>query len=191
MTRGLWGCRFMLRCGGMLLATALTLGAAQAADKPTDSPPAQPRGMSLPPPPAFINLAINVTDAARARKFYVEALGFQDGGMFKPDPTTGKVYRTGENTDVKTGTVRLGPVSILIREFVTPKYAGTSGYYPINQLGLGNIAVSVADMDKAAALVKQYGGKVEEETRALRAGVGPLMLFVTDPDGIRIELLQF
>jgi len=46
-------------------------------------------------------------------------------------------------------------------------------------------------MDKAVELVKKYGGTVEEETRALRAGTGPLMLFITDPDGIRIELLQF
>jgi catechol 2,3-dioxygenase-like lactoylglutathione lyase family enzyme len=192
MPKGLDRGRFMLRCGGMLLAATLAFGQAHAADQPAEKPAAHPRGgMTLPPPPAFINIGINVIDVEKSRKFYVEALGFTDGGMFKPDSTTGKVYRTGPDTNVKTGTVRLGPVSLLIREFVTPKYVGTTGYFPINQLGLGNIAVTVKDMDATVELVKKYGGKIEEETRAMRAGVGPLMLFITDPDGIRIELLQF
>jgi catechol 2,3-dioxygenase-like lactoylglutathione lyase family enzyme len=186
------GGRFMLRCGAAIVAAALSFGAAHAADKPAAAVAAQPRGgMALPPAPAFINLAINVKDVERSRKFYVEALGFQDGGMFKPDSTTGKVYRTGPDTDMKAGTVRLGALSLLIREFVKPKYEGTTGNYPINQLGLGNIAISVKDMDASIALVRKYGGTIDDETRALRGGVGPLMVFGTDPDGIRIELLQF
>ena len=82
-------------------------------------------------------------------------------------------------------------MSILLRQFDDPKHVVESGYFPIHYLGLGNIAVRVADMDEAAAKVIEYGGKVEENTRALRAGVGPLMMFASDPDGIRIDLLKF
>jgi catechol 2,3-dioxygenase-like lactoylglutathione lyase family enzyme len=161
------------------LIVATLAGAAMAADRPP-----------TPPAPSFINLALNVSNIDKSVKFYVEALGFTDGGAFTPDPTGAKVYGL-PKLDMKVHNLRLGAISILMREFVDPKYAGKTGNYPINQLGLGNIAVSVKNMDEAVAAVKRLGGTIDENTRALRAGVGPLMVFGTDPDGIRIELLQF
>ncbi len=146
---------------------------------------------AFPEAPAFINIAFNVSDVERTVKFYVEALDFADIGAFKPDATSGKVFALGDNIALKVHSLRLGPVSILLRQFDDPKYVVESGYFPMHYLGLGNIAVRVADMDEAAAEVIEYGGKVEENTRALRAGVGPLMMLASDPDGIRIELLEF
>src|SRR5258708_6632013 len=45
---------------------------------------------AMPPAPAFINIALNVSDIERARAFYVEALGFEDRGKLVPDATMAK-----------------------------------------------------------------------------------------------------
>jgi catechol 2,3-dioxygenase-like lactoylglutathione lyase family enzyme len=144
------------------------------------------------PSNSVLHVAMNVADMERTTRFYTEVFGFfADIGAFKPDATSGKVFALGDNIALKVHSLRLGPVSILLRQFDDPKHVVESGYFPIHYLGLGNIAVRVADMDEAAAKVIEYGGKVEENTRALRAGVGPLMMFASDPDGIRIDLLKF
>ena len=146
---------------------------------------------ALPGAPAFINITCNVADINRTVKFYVKALGFEDRGAFELDATSGKVFALSDNLSLKVHNLLLGPVSFLLRQFDGPKYVGETGYFPVHHLGMGNIAVRVADMNEAVAKVIEYGGEVEENTRALPAGVGPLMMFVSDSDGIRIELLEF
>src|SRR5262245_4800511 len=111
----------MSRIAAIFALVLATFSIAHAADRP-----------AMPPAPSFINLAINVSDIDKSVKFYVEALGFTDGGAFKPDPTGAKVYGL-PKLDMKVHNLRLGNLSLLMREFTDPKYVGKTGNYPINQ----------------------------------------------------------
>ena len=171
----------MLKIALGCLLGGLWLSSASAAD----TAPAMPAA------PSFVNIAINVSDIDRAAKFYVDALGFEDKGGFVPDPTTPTVYGLPGKIDMKAHNIRMGSFAILLREFKDPKTLGKTGKFPMNQLGLGNLTINVADIDKAAVAVRKFGGTVDEKTKALRAGVGPWMMMAADPDGTRIELIQF
>jgi catechol 2,3-dioxygenase-like lactoylglutathione lyase family enzyme len=60
---------------------------------------------------------------------------------------------------------------------------------PMNRLGLTHISLTVADPDAVAQAIAQSGGTILEQTRFAHEGVTKA-LFVTDPDGMRIELVR-
>lgn len=61
-----------------------------------------------------------------------------------------------------------------------------SAYDPGN--GYGHLAVEVGDVLQAVEDIRARGGTIAREPAAL-AGGGPILAFVEDPDGYRVELL--
>jgi catechol 2,3-dioxygenase-like lactoylglutathione lyase family enzyme len=55
-----------------------------------------------------------------------------------------------------------------------------------NQLGLTHLSFYVDDVDTAARRLTQYGGTVLDETRS---HLGIEVVFLADPDGVRVELM--
>jgi catechol 2,3-dioxygenase-like lactoylglutathione lyase family enzyme len=55
---------------------------------------------------------------------------------------------------------------------------------PMNRLGLTHLSFEVDDLGAAAQRVQDAGGRIHEPSRI------PVALFVLDPDGTRIELVQ-
>jgi lactoylglutathione lyase len=60
----------------------------------------------------------------------------------------------------------------------------------MNQVGLTHLSFLVEDLDAALAQLRALGAHVLDETRLGREGAGPQAIFVTDPDGTRIELVE-
>jgi glyoxylase I family protein len=60
---------------------------------------------------------------------------------------------------------------------------------PMNLLGLTHLSFTVADVDAVVAAVTQAGGRYLDHTRIEHEGKSTA-IFVTDPDGMRIELVQ-
>jgi predicted enzyme related to lactoylglutathione lyase len=54
--------------------------------------------------------------------------------------------------------------------------------------GFTHMTLVVDDIDAAVTRICEFGGSVHEETR-ITSPFGPL-LFCTDPDGVRIELMR-
>ncbi len=75
-------------------------------------------------------------------------------------------------------------------------------YYPVaghrqddspcsmNRLGFTHLSLRVEDVDGVIAAVRQAGGSVLAHTRIDKEAWHTCAVFVTDPDGLRIELLQ-
>jgi len=61
---------------------------------------------------------------------------------------------------------------------------------PMNRLGLTHLSLRVDDIDAAVAAVEHAGGAVLADTRIDNPAWRSHAVFVTDPDGLRIELLQ-
>jgi catechol 2,3-dioxygenase-like lactoylglutathione lyase family enzyme len=155
-------------------------------------------------PTGVINIGVNVSDLERSRRFYIEALGFEDvGPMNSYPPHAGTVFfgrlgkafldaRGGEAT-VRGHNIRLG-TTLLLRQFVDPPAVGEPGPAPVHQLAACSLSVRVDSIEKAIALVRRYGGQVFEETW-IRAGDrrgnhGAGMIWAADPDGVQIELIE-
>ena len=134
------------------------------------------------------HIGICTTDAAHSIRFYTEALGFvhdrsidEIGAPFDaltemPGATFGAHYLT------------CSGVTIELIEFHNRDVQGPSERRPMNQLGFTHMTLIVDDVQAAAERVAAAGGKVHPETQ-IDSPFGP-MVFCTDPDGVRIELIQ-
>ena len=79
------------------------------------------------------------------------------------------------------------PIELL--QFVAPPAIGPRARRPNNQYGLTHLAFYVDDMDATADKIRTAGGHVFEHTRATFAQGQTTMMYCTDPDGARIELM--
>ena len=63
----------------------------------------------------------------------------------------------------------------------------------MNGLGFSHLAVWVDDLDVAARRVAEYGGQIVENTRTVfdYPHMRGSWLICTDPDGVRVELVQY
>ncbi|SNT07025.1 Catechol 2,3-dioxygenase [Sphingomonas laterariae] len=135
---------------------------------------------------------ICVSDLEASTRFYREALGFEpyaDHGVVEGPA----MEQTMEMPGVRLHAVMLrhpdGPVIELLH-FLAPPAFGPRERRSTIQYGLVHLSFRVDDMDAAAARLKAAGGHVFEETRARFDAGGTTMLYCTDPDGVRIELMQ-
>ena len=60
----------------------------------------------------------------------------------------------------------------------------------MNALGLTHLSFRVEDLEAVTARLVALGGRVLEDTRVDNPRYGASVLFLVDPDGTRIELVQ-
>lgn len=142
--------------------------------------------------PRLSHRGICVTDLARSERFYREALDFgdyQDHGIVEgPD-----MERTMELPGVRLRCKMLrhpdGPVIELLH-FLAPPAFGPLDRRSTLQYGLVHLSFYVDDIDAAAQRIRAAGGSVHDHTRAHYEEGRTTMLYCSDPDGVRIELMH-
>jgi catechol 2,3-dioxygenase-like lactoylglutathione lyase family enzyme len=135
---------------------------------------------------------ICVSDFDASERFYREALDFGDhldyGIIEGPE-----MARTMQLADVRVRCKMLahpdGP-KIELLHFLQPSGFGERKRRSTLQYGLVHLSFYVDDIDKSAARIAAAGGAVHEETRGHYAEGRTTMLYCTDPDGVRIELMH-
>ncbi len=135
---------------------------------------------------------ICVSDLAASERFYREALGFeeyQDHGVIEgPD-----MDRTMEMPDVRLRARMLrypgGPVIELLH-FLQPAASGPREKRSTLQYGLVHLSFYVDDIDATMQKIRDAGGTVYDHTRVQGGEGGITLVYCTDPDGVRIELMH-
>ena len=135
----------------------------------------------------FSHIAIRVSDLERSRRFYREALEFRElsdleiqGGptarwLEKPDLGLHAVFLERDGTQVELQVLDL------------PKPDERAGY---NTIGLAHIGLRVDDVEAVTQAVCAHGGEVIERSRYRNEALGSHVVFIADPDGTWIELIQ-
>ncbi|MDB5395286.1 MAG: glyoxalase/bleomycin resistance/dioxygenase family protein [Rhodospirillales bacterium] len=133
---------------------------------------------------------ICVSDFKRSLRFYRDGLGFVEAELFAMnDPALSSVMEV-EGADIDAQMVHNPQrVTLELLQFVKPAASGQRERRPNNQYGLTHLAFYVDDMDEAATRVHEAGGRVHEHTRATFIQAQTTMMYCTDPDGVRIELM--
>lgn len=136
----------------------------------------------------FSHITVRVCDLERALAFYRDGLGLRQLFDVRLDgPGLDAVTETKGARGRMVGLLvpGAGKVSIELIHFEHPRLTRPpEGRYS----GWGNISISVADLDAA------YRDCVERGLAPLSPPVevgGVRMFFLTDPDGARIELIEF
>ena len=136
-------------------------------------------------------MGICVADLERSLRFYCDGLGFSERGRLDvagpeastllglPDAKLRAVYLERDGTRIE------------LLWFAAPSAAAAPpAPRPVNQPGLTHLSFRVADLDATLAALTAAGGVALPETRihnpAFRSGA----VFLTDPDGTRIELVE-
>jgi catechol 2,3-dioxygenase-like lactoylglutathione lyase family enzyme len=135
------------------------------------------------------HLGICVSDLDRSLRFYCDGLGFEVGDRY--DLSTAQI------PDIHKGLEVEAPVHVTSQMVVNGQMKVELIHYPSRapqgtpspsrgQLGLTHLSFTVKDVDASAARLVEHGGTLLEHTRA---NVGIEIVFLTDPDGTRIELM--
>ncbi|NNL64851.1 MAG: VOC family protein [Myxococcales bacterium] len=134
------------------------------------------------------HLGLCVADLDRSLAFYRDALGFRERHRLavpgdRAAPLLGLDAPALHAVYLERDGLRL---ELLRFDTVPPQDLGSPR--PMNGLGLTHLSLRVSQLDAVLAKVTACGGHVLEDTRI---GAGEMAaLFVLDPDGTRLELVQ-
>ena len=137
--------------------------------------------------PSHVGLCVR--DLDRSLRFFCDGLGFEKAEGFELDSTTAEgLDRSLEvpgPARIVSQFVQNDTMKIELLHFVEPGVGGTPSAAR-NQLGLTHLSFYVDDLEAATRHLVECGATVIEETRA---SPGIDLLFLADPDGVRVELM--
>jgi len=142
-------------------------------------------------PPVFSHFGICVADLDRSLRFYCDALGFVPAESHEIGNEFARLMEL-DRVELRSQFIRREEVAIELLGFAEPAPVGDPVRRPINRLGLTHLSFRVDDLEGTAARIAGLGGTVLEQSRTRFDLSGTALDFVycTDPDGVRIELMD-
>jgi catechol 2,3-dioxygenase-like lactoylglutathione lyase family enzyme len=141
--------------------------------------------------PTFSHFGICVSDLDRSLRFYCDALGFKKAESHEIGSEFARLMDL-PDVAVTSQFIRRGSTAIELLAFKDPEPFGDRERRAVNQLGLTHLSFRVTDVAAVAAQVVALGGTVVEPSRTtIDFGGTPLeFVYCTDPDGVRVELMD-
>lgn len=136
------------------------------------------------------HIGLCVSDLERSTAFYRDALGFSERSRLEvAGPEAEKLLTLSE---LKLSAVYLerDGTRIELLLYDSPGHVTGDVPRPMNRLGLTHLSLRVADLAAAERAISEYGGSVLADTRIENPRFHTRAIFVLDPDGQRIELLE-
>lgn len=130
-----------------------------------------------------------VSDLERAVIFYRDGLGFAEVSRLRFDDPGTRTLLGLPGAVLEAVYLRRDGTTLELLHFPQPGTPPGSAPRAMNQVGLTHLSFLVDDLDAVLAALRQLGGRVLDATRLEGKGGAPSAVFVTDPDGTRIELV--
>jgi catechol 2,3-dioxygenase-like lactoylglutathione lyase family enzyme len=139
----------------------------------------------------FSHLGICVSDLERSLRFYCEGLGFEPTDSHHVGDEFAALMEVAP-VSLESRMIRRDGVTLELLFFAEPGPTGEPVRRPMNQLGLTHLSLRVDDVEAVAATIESLGGAVVRPTRTtFDIGTAHVdFLYCTDPDGVRIELMD-
>jgi glyoxylase I family protein len=143
----------------------------------------------------FTHVGICVADLDRSLRFYTEALGFS---RREPDGKVGTYIDPLvelDGVELEFRFLTRDGMSVELLHFVSPDPFGPSERRPMNQFGLTHFGLAITELDEVVRAITDYGGRVYPDTRVSyqvdESSPRIDSVYCTDPDGVRLELMEF
>jgi lactoylglutathione lyase len=131
----------------------------------------------------FNHLGHCVTDLERAKRFYVDLLGFEPEREIQPDDgLSSKLLRLPPPLGMTACYLRRDGLVLELLHYALAE-TQPARERAMNEPGLTHVSLCVDDVDGLLARVPDYGGTVLDDTNI---GFG---VFIRDPDGQLVEIL--
>ena len=142
---------------------------------------------------AIGHIGICVTDMERSLRFWRDGLGFQVLREFEFRGSSWRRILELDELELRSKIMRRDHMTLELLHFLKPAHVGAAERRPMNQLGFTHIAIWVSDLEAAAELVRAHGGAIIQSTHTSfdHPKLQGRWVMGTDPDGVRVELLQY
>lgn len=131
-----------------------------------------------------------VTDLDRSMRFWCDGLGFTAAERYDLTdtlaPGLAEALEVPSPVSLISQMIVLGDVKIELLHYHSPSVEGSPSASR-RQLGLTHLSFWVDDVDAAAQRLVEHGGTLLPKTRT---NPGVPLVFLADPDGVRVELMQ-
>jgi glyoxylase I family protein len=140
---------------------------------------------------SYSHSGICVRDLERSLRFWCDGLGFEKAEVFPVGADFGPSLEVDGEVAVTSQFIRKGPIAIELLDYQSPGVFGSPSTNR-NQLGLTHLSFVVDDVEAAAAHLVACGGTVLEDTWFGKGDPTTIqILFLADPDGVRVELMRY
>lgn len=133
------------------------------------------------------HIGICVSDLERSLRFYCDGLGFTRAEQHAIGNEFADALEVPRDVVLTSQFITREGLSIELLHYQSPAAHGRPSETR-NQLGLTHLSFVVDDLDRAAERLVECGGKLLETTVTKQEGIH--LLFVSDPDGVRVELMR-
>ena len=137
------------------------------------------------------HVAVAVTDLAASLRFYTEGLGFEAGPCFESGDEVAAVSEVDPPVLMRSQYLTKDGFRLELMDWETPAVHGEASRFR-NQRGLTHLSFEVDDIVEVEERLLELGGHRLADARVTveREPADISLVFLTDPDGTRIELLQ-
>jgi catechol 2,3-dioxygenase-like lactoylglutathione lyase family enzyme len=136
------------------------------------------------------HLGICVSDLETSMRFYCEGLGVTAAERYdltsEALPGLAESLEVGQPVEVCSQMIRNDTMTIELLGYRSPSVAGAPSPSR-GLLGLTHLSFWVDDLDAAVGRLVAHGGNLLPDTRH---DLGVNLVFLADPDGVRVELMQ-
>jgi catechol 2,3-dioxygenase-like lactoylglutathione lyase family enzyme len=137
----------------------------------------------------FGHLGICVSSLAASIPFYRDLLGFRPLTQVEVKGADADQLLRLKDVDQTTAFLERDGVRLALFEFRSPKPTGGKPR-EMNELGMAAIMLRVDNLDATLAKIREAGATVLDDTRTDYPEYGSRLVFLTDPDGTLIELVE-
>ena len=131
------------------------------------------------------HVGVCCSDLERSTRFYEQVLGFEQVFTMEMSvPETMEVDGTFLSRMLRRGDMRLE-----LLQWLSEPAEGDGSRRSMLGLGLTHLAFRVESYDEVFAAVEANGGTVHRQTLSSVADGAVQLVYVTDPDGVRLELM--
>jgi lactoylglutathione lyase len=138
------------------------------------------------------HVGLCVSDLERSLRFYTEGLGFERADGFDIDDGLAHLAEVPAPVECRAQFITHGSLTIELLGWRQPAAEGKAATSR-RQLGFTHLSVNVDDLAAVEARLVGLGARTLEDTRTHMDLPGGRVdiVFLADPDGVRIELNQF
>jgi catechol 2,3-dioxygenase-like lactoylglutathione lyase family enzyme len=136
------------------------------------------------------HVGICVSDWERSLRFYHDALGFRYVSELEVEGEPSDTLLRLEGVSLRAIYLEREGVRIELLHYASPGHEGDGAPRPMNRLGLTHLSLRVDDLDAVLAELERAGVEILRDTRIDVREAGTRAIFVCDPDGTLIELVQ-
>jgi glyoxylase I family protein len=136
------------------------------------------------------HIGICVSDLTLSTAFYRDALGFEERSQLSVSGSDAERLIGLADLQLRAVYLERDGTRIELLQYDSPGYIAGERPNPLNRLGLTHLSLRVSSIDAVGEAIERLGGAVLTESRIENERFATHALFATDPDGLRIELLE-